>query len=288
MDERIIERKEVGDYRITIWHDWDAESPCVNWDMAARYLFEYNDCGHCLHRECNWRDVWGKYGSNNHSLNDSLRIFIEKNCDFDLLWNYIKSGKMESVRLNYDRSAQEWKLSVYGHWILDGKPTWDVIFEITTYDRKEKCWQTFEDLFNTLETQGLVEILNACGKNIYAKEWSTRGYCQGDYVKGVAYCTKDWYDKRGTGSNGTPWKEHIDRLIDMEVKEIGMWMWGDVIGYSFEKKVRFNKVYEDPDREDEESYDWEDVDSCFGYYMEPEELIEEVMDEHDIKEEDAA
>lgn len=287
MDERIIERKEVGDYRITICHDWDAESPFVYWDMAARYLFEYNNCGHRLHNECNWRDVWGKHGSNNHSLNDSLLILIEENCDFDLLWNYIKSGKMESVLLNYDRSAQEWKLSV-SHYLGWGKePRWDVISEIHAYERKRKYWNVFKDMFNILKTQELVEILNACGKNIYAKEWSTTGYCQGDYVEGVAYCTKNWYDER-TGSNGTPWKEHIDTLINEEVKCIGMWMWGDVIGYSLEKKVRFNKVYEDPDREDEESYEWEEVARCYGCYMEPEELIKEVMAEHDIKEEDAA
>lgn len=287
MDERIVERKEVGDYRITIWHDWDAENPCIHWDMAACYLFECNDCDHYLCSECNWREVWGKHGENRHSLNDSLRILIEENCDFDLLWDYIKSEKMEEVRLNYDRSSQEWKLSVYCHWIFDGKPRWNVISEISPYDRKEKCWSVFEELFYVLETKDLVEILNACGKNIYAKEWSTRGYCQGDYVSGVAFCTKERYDKY-VGNIGKPWKEHIGGLIDEEVKCIGMWMWGDVIGYELEKKVRYTKVYEDPEREDGDDYEWEYVFSCFGYYMEPDELIKEVMAEYNIKEDDAA
>ena len=288
MDERIVERKEAGDYRITIWHDWDAESPCVNWDMAARYLFEYNDCGRCLYSECNWRDVWGERGENRHSLNESLCILIEENCDFDLLWNYIKNGKLESVRLNYDRSSQVWNLSVSCCLGWGKEPRWDVISEIYAYERKGKYWNVFEDMFDILKTQDLVEILNACGKNIYAKEWGTIGYSQGDYIEGVAYCTKEWYDKR-TGSNGTPWKKHIDMLIDEEVKEIGMWMWGDVIGYTLEKKVPFtNHFYEDPGREDEDDYEWEEVDSCWGYYMTPDELIAEVMAEHGIKEEDAA
>lgn len=77
----------------------------------------------------------------------------------------------------------------------------------------------------------------------------------GDLVKGVAYMSKERYDKM-VGDNGKPWKEHADYLIDLEVKEIGVWMWGDVKGYVLEKKVPFTKVYDDDDREDEEDIEW--------------------------------
>lgn len=30
--------------------------------------------------------------------------------------------------------------------------------------------------------------------------------------------------------------------------------------------------------------EWEEVDSCWGYYMETDELIEEIMKEHNLKE----
>lgn len=76
----------------------------------------------------------------------------------------------------------------------------------------------------------------------------------------------------------------IDKLIDDEVKSIGMWMWGDVKGYVLEKKVKFVKKYKDKSREDEEGEEWEEVDSCWGYYMETDELIEEIMKEHNLKE----
>lgn len=279
---------EIGDYRITIHSDWSAQCPVTNWTLAARYLFEYNDhYGHSLHDECDWRDVWGEHGSCQHSLDESLAELIKENCDFDKLWNYIKSGKLESVRLEYDRSCKLWRLKVYGHRIFDGRPSWCDISEIDTDDRKDKNWYVFEELFVTLNRSGLVELLNMCCDTIYVTEWDSMGYSQGDYVSGVAYCTKEFYDER-VGGNEKPWKQHIQELIDGEVKCIGMWMWGDVIGFTLDKKVRFVKHYEDPERADEDAFEWEEVDSCWGYFMKPDELIDEVIAEHDIKEEIAA
>lgn len=40
----------------------------------------------------------------------------------------------------------------------------------------------------------------------------------------------------------------------------------------------------DESREDEEEEEWEEIDSCWGYYMETDELIEEIMEEHNLKE----
>lgn len=51
------------------------------------------------------------------------------------------------------------------------------------------------------------------------------------------------------------------------------------------------KIYYDTDMECPcKSWDmaacflWEEVDSCWGYYMETDELIEEIMKEHNLKE----
>ena len=85
-------------------------------------------------------------------------------------------------------------------------------------------------------------------------------------------------------NNTSDWETQIDKLIDDEVKSIGMWMWGDVKGYVLEKKVKFVKKYEDESRENEEGEEWEEVDSCWDCYMETDELIEEIMEEHNLKE----
>lgn len=94
--------------------------------------------------------------------------------------------------------------------------------------------------------------------------------------------SKERYDKM-VGHTNKPWKEHASYLIDLEVKELGLWMWGDVKGYVLERKIPFTKVFDDNDREDEEDEEWEEVFSCWGFYMETEELIAEVIAEHDLK-----
>lgn len=53
--------------------------------------------------------------------------------------------------------------------------------------------------------------------------------------------------------------------MESEVECIGKWMWGDVIGFVLEKKVRYTKVYEDSERANED------------------ELIKEVIEEHQLQ-----
>ena len=280
-----IKREEVGDYRITIFPDECAECPITNWDMVGCYLFEYNRI-HKLSDHCNWREVWGKHGDNKHSLAESMAELVRDYCDFDKIWDYFKSEKMSSVRLNYDRTENLWKISVYGYGVFDIRTTWSVIAEIEPSERVGKEWYVFDELFASIDTEDFVEIINQCGKDIYVAEWSTTGYSQGDYVGGVAFVTKERYDKYH-GDKAESWKDVAQECIDGEVKCIEKWMWGDVIGYQLERKVRFKKVYEDPGKDNEDGYEWEEVDSCWGYYMEPEELIEEIIAEHNIKENDA-
>ena len=140
-----------------------------------------------------------------------------------------------------------------------------------------------DEFVESLECDELVQILNDLGKNIFVKEWSTRGYSQGDYVEGIAFCTKERYAKM-VSTDTTDWKIKIDALIDGEVECIGMWRWGDVKGYVLEEKVLYTKHFQGPNREDEEDFDWEEIDSCWGFFMETEELINEVISEHGLKE----
>ena len=36
-------KKEIGDYRITIYQDDDAECPCSAWDLAGVYFWDYSN-----------------------------------------------------------------------------------------------------------------------------------------------------------------------------------------------------------------------------------------------------
>lgn len=50
-DDLLIEAKEIGNHRISIYYDSWNECPITNWDMAARYLFEYNDCYYIANKQ---------------------------------------------------------------------------------------------------------------------------------------------------------------------------------------------------------------------------------------------
>ncbi len=273
-DNLLIETKEIGNHRVKIYYDAWGQSPITNSDMAARYLFEYNDCyHHTLHEECNWKD-W--FLENRHSLEDALRYMAADVVKQKDIINYYKKGEIDGLRFIYDRHEREWKLQTWEEW-LGG---WHTRYEIEPCDLKK--YDVRPELVECLSKDDLISLIQDCAKDFVIKEWSTTGYSQGDLVKGVAYMSKERYDKM-VGDTGKPWKEHADYLIDLEVKEIGMWMWGDVKGYVLEKKVPFTKVYDDDNREDEEDIEWEEVGSCWGFFMETEELINEVISEYSLK-----
>lgn len=270
-----LERKEIGDYRITIYPDYDAECPVTNWDMGACYLWEYDHCDH-LSKECSWRDL---FSSNQHSLKDALRYLAAREVEQKDIVKYIKDGKIDDVRLVYNRRDRQWDYMIKPY-----RGEWDVWFSIEPSDLKHADYRS--ELVDYLDEDDLIALIENCAKNFVIKKWSSTGYSQGDYLEGVAYTTKERFDKY-CGFNSQKyktWQEQALEIIDAEVEEIGMWAWGDVKGFVLEKKVRFTKSYEDENREDEEDFEWEEVDSCWGYFMETEDLIKEVMSEHDIKE----
>ena len=224
--------------------------------MAASFLWEYDRIAR-LSNMCNWKEVFGKYGDSNHSLVDALCQLISNHVEWKKLLNYFKKGKLDGYRMRYDRSMNMWYLECcnrrygYYHEILSILPS-----DLYAHDYTD-------EFVENLELNELVQILSDLGEDIFVKEWSTTGYSQGNYVEGVAFCTKERYAKM-VNTDTTDWKTKIGALIDGEAECIGMWMWGDVKGFVLEKKVEYTKKYHDIERKDEEDFDWEEVDSCWG------------------------
>lgn len=47
-----IAKKEIGDYRITIYQDEDAGCPCTDWDLAGVYFWDYPNYGYNRRLSC--------------------------------------------------------------------------------------------------------------------------------------------------------------------------------------------------------------------------------------------
>lgn len=264
-----IKTKQIGDYKISVFYDLNAECPCTNWDMAACYLFCYSD-SQKLHRDCNW-------SNEGDTIQKALVWLIYENVKWKDLLNYFKQGEVDEYRMRYDKSEHLWFLEYYDTWRTGG--SWYSWKEFEPCSLKEYNL-TFE-FCEDLDKDQLLQILQDIGKDIFVSEWSTRGYCQGDYCEGVAFCTKERY-KKYVSNDTTDWKEKIQKLIDDEVKCIEKWMWGDVLGYTIEKKVHFTKHYDEGKCVD--NYEWEFVDGCYGNYMEPDEIFDMVISEHNLRE----
>ena len=269
MEDDLITTKEVGDYRIKVYYCHDSECPITNWGLFGSFFFEYSDM-HRLHDECNWKTF---FYDNKHDLRDVIDAIVMKHIKQKDIVKYLKKGEANGISFTYNRGSNVWELK--------HKTSPYIGQEFLPGDLKDFDYRG--ELIEDLDDEDLLDIISKYEKDVVAIEWSTRGYNQGDYIKGIAYVTKEKYDNEVCNKEGD-WKEDCAKIIDNEVKSIGMWMWGDVKGYVLEKKVAFTKKYKDESREDEDCEEWEEVDSCWGCYEETDELIKEVMIENGLEE----
>ena len=139
-----------------------------------------------------------------------------------------------------------------------------------------------ETSLEDLEKDDLIDLLINC-EDLAFTEWTSRGYCQGDYVYGVAFCTEERF-KQMVSTNMTDWRERAIKLMRAEVKEISMWLWGDVKYFTLEKKIRFTKVYKDEESDPEDCEEWKTVEAYGGLFFEDaEDVINEVIAEFGLK-----
>lgn len=277
MNDNLIETREFGDYRIKIYYDIDSECPVTGWDLSAMFMFGYSQSywRDRLSRNCNWGDL---FSDDNHTVDEALTCLVVKYVKQKDIITYLKAGKVDNLRFVYNRSTRLWELQSC---CSRDRSIWSTDFEVSPSDLRN--YNYCDELLEDWDREDMLALLNAYAKDIVVEEWSSSGYSQGDWVEGFAYVTKELYDKR-CGRTDIDWKEGARQCIEEDGKIIGMWMWGDVKGFVLEKKVYFTKHYKESERDNQDDYEWEHVDSCWGYYMETEELINEVISEHKLKE----
>ena len=272
----LYETREIGDYRISVYQDEWADCPCQNISMTGIHIWEYSD-GHWLSPNCNWSQI---FRGHQYDIGDALKSLVCEYVSEKKIIDYINSDVCKKTcRMRYDESEHKWHLEYYAK-LAWTEEVWheECIFtpdELRDYDNRE-------ELCGVLDKDDFEHLLADC-EDIAFYSWGS----QGDYANGFSYCDKERFSKM-CDTNTDNWRQRALNLFKGEVKEIGMWMWGDVKGYVLEKKVPYKKIYKDTELEPEDSFDWTEVESCYGYFMEAEDLIDEVISEFDISEDDAA
>ena len=275
-NEDLLETKEIGNYRIRVWRDDFPICPLKDWDMTGMFLF--SDYGRGRLSSYSSFDNKVLYDGNSYTLEEALEHLIDHYVPYDKLLSYLKGGGLGSVKLQYDRSLRCWHVMYY-----DDRYNKRYEETFTVDELRSGCTGDFTGY---IDYDDLVTIMRDCAKDVAICEWSSRGYCQGDYVCGIAYCDKERYAKMyGAPTKG--WKERAISNMESESECIGKWMWGDVIGYTLESKVPYTKVYDDG-RDSEHCCEWDEEDSCWGFYCDSDELIKDVISEHNLDGSNAA
>lgn len=272
-----VRQEEIGEYRVSVYYDIDPLCPCTDWDLCGLFLWEYDRCGG-LSRACNYHEFYDT--NQGHTLKDCLRQLVETYVSWEKFIKYIKNKNVNNLSLTYSKEQNLWKLLSCPTSNRSGNDKYYTAFELTPSEMKDGGY--FYEFLQYFDEDDIVSLLDKEAKDIAIACWQTRGYCQGDYCEGIAYCDKERFDKM-CGRKDKPWREAAEECMLGEAETLGKWMWGDVYGFVLEKKVHYTKVYDDSERSDEDDFEWEEVDSCWGYFTSPDELVDEVIHEHNLK-----
>ena len=135
-------------------------------------------------------------------------------------------------------------------------------FSLNTYD------DVFDYCKDYIENDEMVELIEKYSKGIYVKKFALRGYSQGEYVEGVAFC------EVGENSNEEN-KKSLDSFYKDELDILNKWMWGEVYDFSVEEKVTFVKTYKDGTTE--EGYEWKEIDYSRDIYDDVDTILEDLL-----------
>lgn len=259
---------ENGNYRIKIYYDETPFCPCTEWDMAFNFLFEYYNGG--LHSECSWREL--NIDSNvGYALVDALRRLVSMYVPQKKIIEFIKMGKVEDYRIVYNKSNKTWDLEDY--WENKWYP------HNSFYASDLKDYDFRYELTEFMNKNELIDLIKFGCKDIVIDEFVLKGYGQGDCVNCIAYCTKERYAKM-VNTDTTKWKDKLYDILEGEKDSLNRWMWGGVYGFILEEKVEFTKTYKDGTSE--EDFEWKEIDSCWGIYEDPEDIIKDYLPNKDV------
>ena len=137
--------------------------------------------------------------------------------------------------------------------------------------------------FNESDARATIELVDKKRAEFMKKFGMTFVQCSDEwYLKaGLPLPDEDYYDGYPQLDNGVGLIRNQCEETEMRIEEL------KDEGFVLENKRHYTKMYEDGETSD--SYEWEEIDSCWGYYYDDaDDIIEEVIKEHGLQPKDAA
>lgn len=282
-----------GKQRVTIYRDEDADNPR---DMTDEPL-------HCE----DWSRDYSimSRSEREYKCSDARTRIISLLCDYgkwkDIIDFLVENGKHmtdgKSVCNNalvYDKSLKGWALREYTRWFGEKERKWrDVTFykgrkdDIDIGQLLELCLDsTIDELcYFKYWTDGVKTASYSFGYNGEVS-FSDEIGCDSD---GICWLEKDEFLKY-SGCKEDYWKDKTLREIEWLTDELEAWGDNEVYGFIVEKAIRTQKmkIYLDGERENK-SYietEWEEEDSCWGFYGELSKSEEWILNDAGFKKEE--
>ena len=280
MERDLVKRmvKKDGSQRISFYRDNYAENPrgmtdeplhCEDWSRDYTIMNEHEretkseDAGKLI------RYLLARYGDNKKIIK--------------LLKDNYKDSEHDRYEngLSYDRSRKEW---IVWSW----QPTWKdyqgKVYEAHWAEEWAFCINIYDvDIYNIADILSDEQIDTLCdekywtdgikmmsyGFSYYGELYFNREFSTNS--EGIAWLEKDEFLKY-SGNNEEYWNGKSLDEIEFLLDELKAWGDNDVYGFVVEKciKSKVHKEYTNVDKGDEdyEEEEWEESDSCWGFYGE--------------------
>lgn len=285
MEATAIYYDEQKRYRLNIYRDSDYCDGPLDWGWHLN--FADRDRNYSLDKQKNGNPM------------DELRSLVYRYADAQKVRRWLKKTdermKKGEPYVQYDRSRKVWLLmqqSYSYHGDYQGRPHWE--YDEDNYFTPQEWRDEDSYIMEALSDDTLCTIANemmtdgvkvaSYDFNYYTGEPSFDDEVE-ERMTGLMWIEKSDYLK-DHGGKDDDWHLPMTELMKGIIDALQRWARGDVYGFVLEKAVNWHthRVCLSEEREDED-YDeteWEEMDSCWGYYEEPEDVANLVKEEHGL------
>jgi len=286
--ENFVKRFVTSDekIRVSIYQDDCAENPRYTTDEPI-YFEDYCRDYSLMSRE-DRRDR--SYDSLEERANSLLAYYGDGKKVVDLLienGKHLTDGKSTcNNALVYNKSDKVWELLEYTKWYGEKEYKWRTADDFVT--KREELDGYLDRIAETILADTLEYLFNANVVDDIRIATYNFGYngevsfdegldLSGD---GLCWIVKKEYLKY-TGLKEDRWNE--EKVSEnWVVKEIEKWSENEVYGFEVEKRIDYNvtKVCTSEEKETENytETNWETIDSCWGFYGEGDEVLNDMLD----------
>ena len=286
-----------GNTRINFYCDEYAENPRNNTDEPLHFEDWARDYSLMNKDERNTRS-----GDASALLKFFIRDYGDHKKILDLLFDngkHMHDGKCNgSDALVYDRNYKKWRLYSYMyHYNYQKRENELGWYDIITLPCKKSEIYLDDELIDALEDDTIDYVIEHCmtdGIKLGSYSFGYNGevfFSDGADTNSIGIC---WLEKneflKYSGISEEDWKSKTFKDIDWLCDEIEAWGNGDVYGFVTETAVKSVVSTHYPDGEHEDSEDehieWEESESCWGFYGEVDKVEADMFDCAGLKKED--